>query len=299
LPAINPDISVAIVTYQNANEIEMCIHSLQQDLIGLTAQVVIVDNASSDDTSSRLKAISDKPSSTRFNVLFFQNLDNLGFTKALNQALTRCTGDFILILNPDTQLKTPCVSILIDGLQSDNKVGVIAPQLININGTIQKSCRHFPRRRDLLLEISGLSRLFPQSQILNHWKMGAFSHEEKMYVEQPQGAFLLFSRKLLIDIGYWDETFFMFFSDVDWCYRVTGAGHKILFEPSAQAIHRKGASVYKNRTNMIFTSHRSFYDYFRKHRKNIFFANQFIGLLLLVSAEMRAFFYWLEKRATS
>ncbi|MFQ6116583.1 MAG: glycosyltransferase family 2 protein, partial [bacterium] len=109
------------------------------------------------------------------------------------------------------------------------------------------------------------------------------------FVDQPQGACLLFSRKVLKTVGYWDERFPMFFSDVDWCRRVKNHGWEILFEPDAQVIHHRGASIMQSRPGMIWSSHHSFYKYFKKHNTGFqsLFTNEMLGGILIISAMIR------------
>ncbi len=289
------DISIAIVTYNSAGEIAACMASVVRDLGKALGQVVLVDNASTDGTIDAVKKEVNRHEDAycRFEVV--QNKKNVGFTRALNQVLTRCRGRYILVLNPDTELLSPCLSILMDALEQDNSIGVVAPQLLNSDGTIQKSCRRFPRRRDLLFEVSGLSYIFSESSRFNRWKMGSFEHRVRSFVEQPQGAFLFFRRSLLQEVGPWDERFPMFFSDVDWCKRVIKKEYQILFEPTARALHHKGVSISRNRAAMIWTSHRSFYHYFKKHTRNIVLENEFFGLILLLAGFARIAVYYVAR----
>lgn len=281
------DLSVAIVTYNSADHIAACLTSLVADVRDLRTQFALVDNASSDSTVEVVEKVADAQADGRHSFSIRKNGENVGFTRALNQALECCHGDFVLVLNPDTEIVSPCLPVLLQALRQDESIGVAAPQLRNPNGSIQKSCRRFPRRRDVLLELSALSGLFPGSPRFNRWKMGGFEHRARAFVEQPQGAFLLFRRKLLQKTGPWDERFPMFFSDVDWCLRVRRLGYRILFEPAARALHHKGASIYRERARMIKSSHRSFYNYFQKHSRNILFVNEFLGLILWVTAAVR------------
>ncbi len=99
----------------------------------------------------------------------------------------------------------------------------------------------------------------------------------------------MFKRELLDRLGYWDETFPMFFSDVDWCWRVKTAGYDIIFEPAARVVHRRGVSVFKDRSRMIWSSHLSFYNYFLKYKKGIAFLvpNMLLGIMLFKTAVLR------------
>jgi len=281
------DLSVAIVTYNSAEHIAACLTSLVADTSELCVQTTLVDNASTDATLASIEAAVSQLSDRRHWFDVHANSKNIGFTRALNSALKYCAGKYVLVLNPDTEILAPCMDTLFQALRQEDNVGVVAPQLLNKDGSVQPSCRRFPRRRDVLFEISGMSRLFPRSRSCNSWKMGDFDHRSRSLVDQPQGAFLLFERKLLLEAGFWDERFPMFFSDVDWCLRVRHLGYNILFEPAAQVIHHKGASVYSDRSRMIRSSLRSFYHYFRKHCRNILFVNEFLGLILWVTAAIR------------
>ncbi len=269
-------VSVVVVTYNSANEIVMCLQSLGLELQGDISQIIVVDNDSSDKTRNFVSAVADSETG----VELLCNDQNLGFTRALNQGLKRCRGQYILILNPDTCLRPSCLSTLRQALDAHKNVGVVAPQLLNPDETVQPSCRRFPRRQDLIWELSGLSRVFAKSRQFNHWRMGDFDHLSSRAVDQPQGACLFFSKAVLDEVGLWDEQFPMFFSDVDWCLRVKNSGYGTYFESAAKVGHMRGASVFKYRTRMLWTSHRSFYHYFVKHKQSFVLVNELFGVIL-------------------
>ena len=284
----NDLLSVVIVTFDSENEIEGCLETLLADCrpAGLACQICVVDNASEDATCSKVEAwyrLYGIPNLLR------RNPQNLGFTRALNRGLADCKGDFVLILNPDTLVQENCIGRLVNLLKCDRKVGVAAPQLMNPDGSVQPSCRRFPKRRDVVFECLGLSRIFPCSRLLNGWKMGDFVHRHRLNVDQPQGAFLLTTREVLRKVGLWDETYPMFFSDVDWCQRVKKAGFEIIFEPGAQVIHQKGVSIYKRRAAMIWSSHISFHHYLKTYRTGplSFILNEIFGVFLVILAMVR------------
>lgn len=277
------DISVVIVTYQNENEITACLESLLNELKNYTYQIIVIDNNSQDQTK---QCLADFKKIGTIQIIF--NEKNLGFTKAINQGLRESNGNFILTLNPDTVLQSECLGVLLNTLNENTNVGVVAPQLRNSDGSIQRSCRRFPKRRDVLFHLSGLSYLFRNSRLFNGWKMGDFDHLAKRSVDQPQGAFLLFRREVLRETGLWDERFPMFFSDVDWSKRVKKCGYEILFEPAATVVHRQGVSVFKSRATMIWSSHLSFYRYFKKHERDLKLLNELIGVILILSAFLRS-----------
>jgi GT2 family glycosyltransferase len=195
----------------------------------------------------------------------------------------------VLFLNPDTILPPASLAALLEKLFAFPDAGVIAPQLIHRDGRIQLSCRRFPTHRDLFCELSGLSRLFPDSPDLNRWKMGEFDHRRAAEVDQPQGACLLARPEVLKQVGGWDERFPIFFSDVDWCRRVWENGWKIRFEPAVQIVHAQGVSVRQVRAAAIWSSHVSCWRYLRKHENNRreHWLNLIFGPLLLLAAGAR------------
>ncbi len=278
-------VSAVIVTFNNENEIADCLESLAKELADGDWQLTIIDNQSLDRTVEILQSTLYRMTGCEAELIC--NQKNIGFTSALNQGLKKSRGELLLILNPDTKWQSGSLETLKRTLIRNPKTGVVAPQLLNPDGSVQPSCRRFPGHRDVVFEVFGLSRIFKTSRIFNGWKMGDFDHRVRRSVEQPQGACLLFRRDVLNAVGWWDEDFPMFFSDVDWCRRVKAAGFDIVFEPAAKVIHHRGVSVFQKRPAMIWSSHRSFYWYFRKHYPQRRLANLLMGWLLLFTAVPR------------
>jgi hypothetical protein len=289
-------ISVVLVTYQNAAEIKECIESLLQ-ASSLPLQILIADNASTDGTPALLKNLLADHKSDKLTFEIFFQTENLGFTSALNILLARADGDMTLFLNPDTSgWPRGGLDLLAEHLLDMPSIGVVAPQLLHEDGIVQSSCRRFPKHRDLFFEMTGLSKLFSGSAFFNGWKMGDFDHTAPRDVDQPQGACLLARRDVIRQIGLWDESFPMFFSDVDWCRRVWAAGWRIHFAPEIKVVHRQGVSVHKRRAVMIWTSHKSFYDYLCKYHRDwwgkILNAVAGIGLLMAAICRIAGYYLW-------
>jgi GT2 family glycosyltransferase len=281
-------ISVVIVTYNNHAEIGACLDALHLALAPYTSHLCLIDNASTDSTVQVLTAARRSLAHSFSQFLIIENRDNQGFTAAVNQGLERSTGDFVLILNPDVIIPAAAMPVLLQQFTPNSSIGVVAPQLRFPDGSIQPSCRRFPRKLDLVLEASGLVFLARRLGYRD-WKMAEFAHRRSRFVEQPQGAFLLARKAVLESVGRLDERFFMFFSDVDWCERVIAAGWRIWFCADTFVYHHKGASVYRSRTAMLVTSHRSFADYFAKHDRTLFerIGTKVVSLLLLMTLELR------------
>jgi hypothetical protein len=276
-------VSIIIVTYNSEKEIIKCINSLLPQLNDFDGKIIIIDNDSTDKTISFIKDIDSK------SISIIQNKENFGYTKANNQGIKNVKGDYILFLNPDTIVPNNTIKNLLNEIKDDKKLGVIAPQLRFPDGEIQNSCRRFPRRRDILYDSIGLSKIFNNSKEFNYWKMGDFDHKKSSLVDQPAGAALLIPKMIFDEIGLLDEQFPMFFSDVDLCKRIWDAGYNVRFTIKSFIIHKGGASVYRKRIKMIVSSHFSFWKYFNKYKTKLFdkIINVIVGIFLLVLIPFR------------
>ncbi len=279
-------VSIIIVSYNSEKEIINCINSLLPQLNDINGEILVIDNNSIDNTISLIKEIENKS----FSII--QNSENLGYTIANNQGIKEAKGEYLLLLNPDTIVPNGVINNLLNEIKNNDAIGAIAPQLRFPDGRIQKSCRRFPRRRDILYESIGLSKLFKNSKEFNYWKMGDFDHKITCLVDQPAGAALLIPKKIIEEIGSLDENFPMFFSDVDLCKRIWDADYNVQYNTNSFITHEGGASVYRKRIKMILSSHLSFWKYFNKHNTKIFeyVLNVLVGIFLLILIPLRILF---------
>lgn len=299
LPSLPDEIFIIIVTYQSADHIQDCLASLPPAGAEKKLTILVIDNASSDGTPALLAEGAHTVSQPRVTCAVIHNRENSGFTRAVNQGLSqRPAGAAVLFLNPDTVLPPNSLSALLQKLYTGDRIGVVAPQLRfppESSQDIQPSCRRFPIYWDLFCEFAGLTLLFPRSRVFNRWKMGDFDHLTSREVDQPQGAFLLARPEVVTQVGAWDERFPLFFSDVDWCRRVWQAGWKIRFESQIFVWHTQGASVRRIKPAAIWSSHVSFWRYFRKWRRS--FSDEVLSFLvaplLLVAACWRILWHFL------
>ncbi len=231
-------VSIIIVTYNSEKEIDNCIISLLPQLHEINGEIIIIDNNSTDNTISQINNFECK------NISIVRNNGNFGYTKANNQGIKNAKSDYILFLNPDTIVPNGTIKNLLDEIIDNKNLWAIAPQLRFPDGSVQKSCRRFPRRRDILYESIGLSKIFKNSKEFNYWKMGDFDHNKTILVDQPAGAALLIPKNIIAEIGLLDEQFPMFFSDVDLCKRIWDRGNNIQYSTNSYITHKGGASVY-------------------------------------------------------
>jgi len=289
------DLSIIIVTWNSEEEIAECLRSVSDRISkngDFVFEIIIVDNNSSDNTYRVLEKFK---SYFNENILLIRNSNNPGFTKACNQGIELAKGQNILFLNPDTEIIDDALYKLNNYLNRDEKIGAVAPQLLNEDMTIQYSCRTLPKYRDMFFELKLLSALFPKSKFFARWKMKYFLHNELSEVEQPMAAALMVKKNVLDKIGNMDERFVMFFNDVDLCKKILENGYKIVFYPVAKMIHRKGSSVYQDRARMIRMWNEDCLNYFKKHDYNIvFYTLLFLGLKL--SGFFRIIFVKIRRR---
>jgi len=246
-------------------------------------EIVIIDNKSSDNTLNVIKKFKGLFNDS---ITIIENNENLGFTKACNQGIKVVKGKCVLLLNPDVEIIGDALNKLYNFLGSDEKIGAVAPQLLNDDMTIQYSCRIFPTYRDMFFEMCLLSTIFSKSKFFARWKMRYFSHNELSEVEQPMAAALMIKRKLLDEIQNMDERFVMFFNDVDLCKKIYEKGYVIMFYPDARIYHKMGMSVYQDRIRMIELWNRDCLSYFKKYNDNSFLYS-FLNLGLIITGFVR------------
>jgi N-acetylglucosaminyl-diphospho-decaprenol L-rhamnosyltransferase len=275
-------LSVVIVTWNSQDHIASCLASVQKQGRDLSGEIIVVDNNSDDGTREIISRAFPA-------VRVFAHERNLGFTRACNRGLAECRGEYVLLLNPDTEVMFGSLHKMVQYMEAHSQVGALGPQLLFPDGRVQPSCRQFPSYGFMLWEFTGLRIAFPRSRIFGGWRMGSFDHRQLRTVDQPMGACLLLRRSLVEEIGLLDEQFEMFFSDVDLCRRVKEAGWKIIFLPSAQVVHHVGASVRTMPGRMMPISHGDCYRYFKKYRRRLldYPASWMLGLGLLLSLPVR------------
>jgi GT2 family glycosyltransferase len=286
-----PLVSVIVITFNGMEFVEACLSSVLKAVANVPAEIIVIDNGSRDGTKQFLES--------RFSqVQLVCNDKNLGFAPAVNQGFAKARGKYIFLLNQDTKMDPTAITQLLQRMEKDAGIGIAGPRFIGFDGRLQKSCRAFPRYRDLLYELTGLSYLFPRSRTFARWKMGWFDHLTEREVDQPMGAALMIRRELIEKIGGFDESFGIFFNDVDFCRRAKELGYINLYYPEAVVAHFVGGSTRKMKPRMVLASHWAMYQYFRKYNRGSFGipALYFWGGLLFLSALVRALFHIVLKR---
>ncbi len=248
-------ISIVIVTYNSRAVVGRCLDSLREHT---THEVVVVDNASPDGTADMIDR------DYRW-VRTIRRGKNGGLSAAINDGVKAATGTHIMQLNPDVRVESDVFTPLAQCLAEHADVGVVAPKLLNDDGSLQLSCRAFPGYSTALFNrYSAFTKLLPGNRYSRDYLMADFDHASQRDVDWVSGAALMFPRTIFDAVGGWDAGYFMFNEDVDFCHRVHDAGYRVVYYPTVAVYHSIGASQ-STSTRLIIERHRSMWRYYRKH----------------------------------
>ncbi|HSI12674.1 MAG TPA: glycosyltransferase family 2 protein, partial [Chthoniobacter sp.] len=251
-----PILSVVIVTYRSANDIGGCLRSLPRELLGRTVEVIVVDNASPDETENIVR--------TGFPwVRFIAAGANLGFSRANNRGTVEASGEHILFLNPDTIVNEAALIAGLDRLRQEPEIGIYSTKLVLADGSMDLACRRsIPTVWDGFARATGLARCFPRVRMLAGYNLTYLPEDGSYEVGAVNGAFMLLPRRHLARIGPFDERFFMYGDDLDLCLRCTRAGLRVVYDGAYSITHLKGqssAKEYRTMSRELFRGTKQFY----------------------------------------
>ena len=255
----SPTLTVVIVSYNVCGDLRECLRSVYTSEFDGGLQVVVVDNASSDDTTRMVREGFPR-------VDLICNDRNVGFPKANNQGMAIAKGAFILFLNPDTVVMPDTLSACVRFLRDHPAVGLLGCKVRYPDGAIQYECaRNFPSLTTMVWEALYLHMLFPTNRYFGRTLMGNWDHEDSRDVPCVLGAFMLLPQPVLAALGGMDETVFMFMEDIDLCYRVGKTGRKVFYFADATIVHKAGRSQESYVGSLKPTNAEAKYAFFRKH----------------------------------
>ena len=221
----NPELSIIIVSFNSEKELKNCLESIFETA-GKNFEVIVIDNDSQESSVAIIKSFKE--------AILVENDKNLGFAKAVNQGLKVAKGSYYLLLNPDTRATGGAVMTLLACAKAQTGLAVIGPKLMNLDGTTQSSCFNLPSIQNAILEFwfgrkEKFGKYYPKSQ-------------KPTEVEAVVGAAMLIPKEAINKVGFFDEKYFMYFEDLDWCRRASKVGLKIYYCPKAKFLHEHGAS---------------------------------------------------------
>lgn len=253
------ELSVIIVNYNVRYFLEQALLSVERAIVGLSAEVWVVDNNSADRSVAMVRE--------RFPwVKLIANTDNPGFSVANNQAIRRATGTHILLLNPDTVVEEDTFRRCLDFMAQHPDCGGLGVRMIDGSGRfLPESKRGLPTPWVAFTKAFGLARLFPRSRRFNHYHLGYLSEHETQEVEVLAGAYMWMRREVLEKVGLLDETFFMYGEDIDLSYRILSGGYRNYYYPGTTIIHYKGESTKRGSLNYVRVFYQAMIIFARKH----------------------------------
>jgi len=254
-------LSVIIVNYNVCYFLEQTLLSVRvaAAALGEPVEVFVVDNHSADDSVAMVRA--------RFpEVMLLENQDNPGFSKANNQALRRATGQYQLLLNPDTLVEEATFRRCCDFMDAHPRCGGLGVQMLDGQGRfLPESKRGLPTPMVAFFKIFGLARLFPRSRTFGRYHLSFLDKDEAHEVAVLSGAFMLLRRAALEGVGLLDEDYFMYGEDIDLSYRLTRGGWQNWYFPGTRILHYKGESTRRTSVNYVFVFYRAMVIFARKH----------------------------------
>jgi GT2 family glycosyltransferase len=273
-------LSIIIVSWNTRDLLAGCLQSIDDGLGALAPaalETFVVDNASQDGSVAMVQE--------RFpQVHLTQNEANSGFAQANNQAIQRCTGEYILLLNPDTRLHTGALEALVDFMDRQPHAGAAGSRLLNADGSLQTSCHPAPALGRELWRLLHLDKLYAYAL----YPMHSWPLDRPREVDVVQGASMIVRRAALDQVGLLDEDYFMYTEEVDWCYRMRQTGWTIHWVPASIVTHYGGQSTRQVAEPMFLMLYQTKLLYFRKHHGVL--AALLYKLILCVAAVARLLF---------
>lgn len=252
-------LSVIIVNYNVEYFLEQCLLSVEKAIERVDADVFVVDNQSVDGSCAMVRK--------RFPwVKLIANEDNVGFSKANNQAMRDSDAEYVLLLNPDTVVEEDTFEKVVAFMDAHPSAGGLGVRMVDGKGTfLPESKRGLPTPWVSFCKISGIYRIFPRTKKFNHYYMGYLSEHEPNQVEILSGAFMMMRKKALDEVGLLDESFFMYGEDIDLSWRIVQGGYENYYYPETRIIHYKGESTKKGSLNYVFVFYQAMIIFANKH----------------------------------
>lgn len=252
-------LSIVIVNYNVRSYLEQCLHTVQEAMKGLDGEVFVVDNQSTDGSVEMVRELFP-------DVTLIANQDNVGFSRANNQAIRLAKGDYVLLLNPDTVVGEDVFHKVVSFMDGHPQCGGLGVKMVDGTGRfLPESKRGLPTPQVAFFKIIGLTRLFPKSRIFGRYHLGHLPENEAAPIEILSGACMFLRKKTLDEVGLLDESFFMYGEDIDLSYRITLGGYQNWYLPDARIIHYKGESTKKSSVNYVFVFYNAMAIFAKKH----------------------------------
>ncbi|MEO6882533.1 MAG: glycosyltransferase family 2 protein [Bacteroidia bacterium] len=284
-------ISIIIVNYNVQYFLEQCLYSVRKASENIEAEIFVVDNHSVDGSVAIVKEKFPE-------VILIENKENTGFSKANNQAILRATGNYILLLNPDTLVEEDTFRKIIFFMDEHPEAGGLGVKMLDGKGNfLSESKRGLPTPWVAFYKIFGFSQVFPKSKKFGKYHLGFLDKDKTHEVDILSGAFMLLRKSVLDTIGLLDESFFMYGEDIDISYRIKLGGFKNYYFPETRIIHYKGESTKKSSVNYVFVFYNAMIIFAKKHfsKKNANLFSTLINMAVYLRASVALLMRFLRK----
>lgn len=237
-------LTIIVVNWNGGELLRRCLASIERHPPGVPYEIVVVDNASVDESRAWLESLGDR-------VRLIKNDENVGFGRANNQVFAATETPLLFLLNSDAEVRAGAIDTLIQTIKSDERIGITGPRLVNSDGTLQASVWRNPVTPfQTVANTFRLYKLMPRGlrgRLLlgYHW-----DHTHQRQAELLSGAALMVKRELIDRVGGFDERFHMYGEDTEWSLRILRAGWRMIFEPKAEVLHHGGQSSRRRWTNL-------------------------------------------------
>jgi GT2 family glycosyltransferase len=253
------DVSIIIVSCNERDFLRRCLTSIYDHTREIEFEVIVVDNASQDGAPDMVMADFSQ-------VTLVRRSSNTGFACAVNQGISVGRGGALLVLNPDAEFTSNVLPPMLAYLREHPEIGILAPKLLDADGSLQLSCRAFPGFSTALFNrYSLLTRFFRNNRLSKRYLMTDFDHSTIADVDWASAACWLLPRPVYEKIGPLDEGYFWSIEDVDYCQRAHRAGLRVVYFPEVTVRHHIGGSAATHRNRIITERHRSMWRYYRTY----------------------------------
>jgi GT2 family glycosyltransferase len=252
------NISIVIVTWNAKKYVAECLDSLQASINDQRAEVIVVDNASTDGTPELVR-------DSYPHVTLIRNEGNVGFAKGNNVGIRRSSGEFIFLINSDVHVLDGCLEKIMEYLKEDPRIGLLGPKMLGADGKSYRSFMGAPTLWRCFCRAIALDVLFSNCKGFGGLLMPYFKMDHVAEVDVVNGWFWVTRRDALDQVGLLDESFFMYGEDIDWCKRFREAGWKVVYFPNTESIHYGGASSSEAPIRFYIEMQKANYQYWKKH----------------------------------
>ena len=259
------DVSIVIVNYNVRELLQQCLKSIISnfELRITNYEIFVVDNASRDGSAAMVR---DRFPAVRL----IENTENRGFAAANNQAFLKTRGRYVMMLNPDTVVKPGALETLVAFMDTHPRAGACGGKLLYADGSLQHSAFAFPTLAQILLDLFPLNRRLTDSRLNGRYPRAWYARGEPFPIDHPLGADLLVRREIVQQVGWLDDSFFIYCEEIDWCMRIQRAGWQIWCVPQAEIVHHEAQSTLQFRDAMFIELWRARFRLFDKYYSRAF-----------------------------